>query len=992
MKDFWTIRNRIFFSVASVFQVTALILWSTDKTPSGFGDQSLWIAPVLMFMGIVLPVVGLLNITHNFSKIHKLKAFGSVGSVIIALITYVLTLEPTASLWDCGETIAAAYKLQVPHTPGIPFTLLLGRIFSMLSFGDVMQVAWWINFMAAFFSAMAIGIVFLIIWHYGAQFTHRRSLLFTGSLGGAMILTFSDTFWFSAVEAETYGPSCFFMVLLIYLSIQSNRLMGESKVSRWLLLAYVSGLSYCIHPMCILVLPVCFLIIWKDQFDQYWKYLLVSIGAGILAILVINKIIAVDLFEWSFGLDRWLVNQWSFPFYSGVIALLILLAILLIGLWYKLSISRVAIMALFFVMLGFTPYLMLFIRSAKLPPINEFSPHNLAMIKPYMNRESYPGRPLLYGPYFDARVSQISKKADVYTVLGDRYQKVGDIPQYHYEDHRMTILPRIYSDDPNHVRTYQEWTGLSPGEVPKFSDNLKFMFRYQLGHMYLRYLMWNFSGRVSDEQHAGWNAPWDGVADRSTIGYSRANNQYFLLPLLLGLVGAIWQSRKDQKGFLINLSFFLITGVLLVLYLNATPNEPRERDYIYVGSYMAFSAWIGLGLMVLGAKWRVVTYTLALAVPLWMLYQNLDDHNRSGRTFQIDHARNLLGSCEPDAILFTGGDNDTFPLWYLQEVEGFRTDVRVKVLSYFNADWYINQLTRTYYNSPPLKLTLSGQGDQYGPFNPLYIRETVDTAISWSKYMQALLSSSSQLQVKTSTGGEAYYLPSRKLRLATSQGMLDVEVKGSYLQKNEIAILDLIQSNDWKRPVYFNFTSLNSLGIQLQPYLRQQGLVYKLVPERSQNGDVLYDVEKSYHNLVTHSDYANLVNPNTYFNHEDFESRMILPLKITMNELIRNLLLNGEQEKASDVASFAHDHLCFDHLELSYADLQLAEFLKKGDPEKAEALVLRLFEYMYYRIKERLSRGISISRNEWAMLHGSARFLDDEKAWHRIEILKNMFE
>ncbi len=987
MKDFWTIRNRIIFCIAIVFQVTALILWGTDETPSGFGDQSLWIAPILMIIGLVLPAAGLLNISFDISKAYSLKAFGAIGSVIIALMTYVLSLEPTASLWDCGETIAAAFKLQVPHTPGIPFTLLLGRIFSMFSFGDVMQVAWWINFMAAFFSALAVGVVFLIIWHFGTQLTQRKSLVLTGSLGGAMILTFSDTFWFSAVEAETYGPSCFFMVLLIYLSIQGKCLSGESKVSRWLLLAYLSGLSFCIHPMCILVLPVCFLIMWEDQFDQYWKYLSISVGAGILAILIINKVIAVDLFEWAFGLDRWLVNQWSFPFYSGVIVLLILLTVSMVTLWHKLAVSRVMIMALFFVMLGFTPYLMLFIRSTKLPPINEFSPHNLAMIKPYMNRESYPGRPLLYGPYFDARISQISKKADAYIVLGDQYQKVGDIPQYHYEDHRMTILPRIYSDDPNHVRIYQEWTGLSPGEMPKFSDNLKFMLKYQLGHMYFRYLMWNFSGKVSDEQHAGWKAPWDGVANRSTIGYSKANNQYFLLPLLLGLVGAILQSRNDQKGFLINLSFFLITGVLLVLYLNATPNEPRERDYIYVGSYIAFSIWIGLGLMAIGAKWRIVTYVLALTVPAWMLYQNLDDHNRSGRTFQIDHARNLLGSCEPNAILFTGGDNDTFPLWYLQEVEGFRTDVRVKVLSYFNADWYINQLTRTYYDSPPFELKLSREGDQYGPYNPLYVRETVDVQISWSKYMQALLSHSPQLQIKTSTGGEAYFLPSRKLKLATSKGTLDVEVKGSYLQKNEMAILDLIQSNDWDRPVYFNFTSLNSLNIQLKPFLQQEGLVYRLVPERSADGEVSFDIEKSYENLVTNADYSNLSDPLVHFNHEDYESRMILPLKFAVNELIEKLLSHGEEIKALEVSSFALEQLYFDHLETSYADLQLAGFINRWDKAKTEKLVLRLFESLYYKTERAIDQGKSVSGNDWIVLQKSAMFLNDNKTMERYQKL-----
>ncbi len=996
MKNRWK-RKKIFVGTGLVLQSVALLLMATDNTPSGFGIQTLWIAPIFFLVGLILPILGLVHfpsLNGFIVRLKHLKQMGAMMSFMMALITYGITLEPTASLWDCGETIAAAFKLQVPHTPGIPLTLLLGRLFSMFSFGDTSLVAWWISFMSAFFSALTVSFTFLIIWYFGSKIKKESWGLFAGSMGGALCLMCTDTFWFSAVEAETYGPSSFFMVLLIYLSIQGQQLAGEERTNRWLLLAYLSGLSYCIHPMCILVLPVCFLIMWGLRFTNAWKHLGVSLAAGVFAILLINKLIAVDLFEWAFTFDRFLVNQWAFPFYSGVVVLLILIAGFLVVLWFKLPVSRVFVTAFLFLLLGFTPYMMLFIRSAKLPPINEFSPRNLAMIKPYMNRESYPGRPLLYGPYFDAKISRVSKKTNSYIVNDGRYQKVGDLPQYHYDDHRMTILPRIYSDDPAHIKTYQEWTGLLPGETPTFSDNLEFMFRYQLGHMYLRYLMWNFAGRKSDIQHADWQRPWDGFPNRSDISYSRANNQYFLLPFLLGLIGAVWQRRENKEGFLVNLSFFLITGILLALYLNATPNEPRERDYIYVGSYMAFSVWIGLGIMACSGLFRtiklILPFVLAIGIPAWMFYQNLDDHNRSGRKFQVDHARNLLGSCEPNAILFTGGDNDTFPLWYLQEVEGFRTDVRVKVLSYFNADWYINQLTRTYYDSPPFQLTLSGEGDQYGPYNPLYIRETIDTSISWSKYMKALVAQTPQLRLKTSTGGEAYFLPSRDIRLSTSEGELEVRVQGAYLPKNEMAILDLIQSNDWSRSVYFNFTSLNSLSIQLRPYLKQQGLVYKLVPERSTDGGLSFDTIQSYVNLVTKADYANLANPKVYFNHEDYQSRMILPLKFAFNALIEKLLTEGKETQAMEVAFFAYDNLYFEHLEPSYADLQLAELLHKWEEEQAGYLVRRLFEFLYRRVENFPQSGDTIPRNDWVLLQESARFLNDRESVERYEALRKM--
>ncbi|XOV91268.1 MAG: DUF2723 domain-containing protein [Bacteroidota bacterium] len=979
-----------------LFQLVALSLMATDAAESGFGLQTLWIAPPVLGIGLILPIYGLMGkiSIEDFISRLKLEPLYFVGgflAFIIALTTYSLTLEPTASLWDCSETIATAYKLQVPHTPGIPLTMLMGRLFSMLVLGDVTQVAWFINFMSAIFSALAVSIIYLIIWYFGKAFTQSKWILFLGSLGGSMVLTFSDTFWFSAVEAETYGPSCFFMVLLIWLTIQGKELTGSERTNRILLIAYLTGLSYCIHPMCILILPVCFLIWKSDSFKNKWMYIGYSTALGIGAILLINKVIAVDFFEWTFKLDLFLVNSWSFPFYSGLFLLIACLIGGWILVWYKFSKARLTLLVLLLLTIGFSPYLMLFVRSSKLPPINEFSPKNLAMIKPYMNRESYPGRPLLYGPYFDAKINLITKKADSYITRDDHYQKVGEISEYHYEDNRKTILPRIYSDDPSHIDIYREWTGLRPEERPRFSDNLVFMIRYQLGHMYFRYLMWNFAGRASDVQHARWLSPVDGLPDRSGIEYNKANNQYFLLPFLFALIGLIWQYKKDEKGFIINLAFFLITGLLLAGYLNATPNEPRERDYIYAGSYMAFAIWIGLGMIVvtkmIPANWRIGAWLFCIGTPIWMLYQNLDDHNRSDRTFQVDHAWNLLGSCGKNAILFTGGDNDTFPLWYLQEVEGFRTDVRVKVLSYFNADWYINQLTRSYYDSPPFQLELT-DGEQYGPFNPLYVHETMDKPISLDKYLKALQLQSPQLKVKTSSGGDAFYLPSRQITLSTSKGPLDISVNGSYLPKSELAILDLIMSNDWNRPVYFNFTSLNSLNIDLRSYLVQEGLLYRLRPEKSDTGDVAIDLDKSYENLVLNADYSNLSNSKVYFNHEDYESRMILPLKFTLNTLIENYISNENGTRAQEVALFTYNNLYYKHLEPSYADLQLGHYLNSfGFVDEAQQLVSRLFDFTFNKVAQAVHGNQSVSRNDWIVLQGAVRFLDDEELLNRYESL-----
>ncbi len=981
-------RRAILFIGAILLQLAAFILMSLDSSPHGFSSLSLDVAPALLMAGIVLPIFALSTSKISASWIRNLikdpvKSIGFILSFLVALVTYVFTLEPTASIWDCSETIATAFKLQVPHTPGTPLTLLFARLFSMLALGDVYQVAWFINFMSALFSALAIGIIFLISWDFGKKVIQDKWVILIGSLGGAFSLTFSDTFWFSAVEAETYGPSIFFMVLLIWLSSKGCLLDEKDRSIKLLQLSYLVGLSYCIHPMCILILPVCVLV-WRFHTRSFtWKQVAISVGIGVGIILFISKVIAVDLFEWAFQLDLFLVNKWSFPFYSGVIVLVFLLAAIGTFLWIRVQKSRFILQAVLMILFGFTPYLMLFIRSAKLPPINEFTPNNLAKIKPYMNRESYPSRPLMYGPYFDAKIEDTSPKASSYVVKDDHYEEVGTVPAYHYTKDRMTILPRMYSNEPSHIKVYRQWTGLQPGEEPGFLDNLKFMIRYQLGEMYMRYLMWNFAGRAGDVMHSDWLSPWQGMADRSAISYSKGTNQYFMLPLILGILGILIQFKRDRQGFVTSLLFFLITGFLLAIYLNATPNEPRERDYIFVGSFVAFSVWIGLGIMRFAdlINRKELSYGLAvvsLSVPFWMLYQNLDDHNRSDRTFQLAHARSVLDSCEKNAILFTGGDNDTFPLWYLQDVEGFRTDVRVKVMSYFNADWYINQLSREYYESPPAKLTLMESQNQYGPYNPLYIYEKTKAPILFDKYMEALIAKNPQLML-SGRGEEAFfYLPSRHLDIPTSKGEVEVTINGNYLPKSELAILDLISSNDWNRPIYFNFTGLNSLTMDLRRNMIQEGLVYRLNPEMNPDGEIPLDLEKSYENLMKKGDYTNLGNEAVYFNHEDYESRMIMPIKFAFNSLIKAYLDAGQHDKAKELVKFARENLYHDHLESSYADIQLAGAMKLLDMnEEASKLVHRTFEFFDGKISNQLKLDDSYAQNDLLILQEATRFLQD---------------
>jgi hypothetical protein len=1020
MTNIFDKRDHRIFLMSAALLVAGFMSAALDPAPYGFGTLTLWIAPPLLLLGFFLPVLAILGkafmpTPFSFTNVFtdKWKNAAAFLSFIVPIVVYMVTLEPTASLWDCSEFIASAYKLQVPHTPGTPLSLLFGRLFSMLAFGDVTKVALTINMMSAFFSALTVLLLYKIIFFFGEKLSSNASAfnwpLAIAALAGSLTFAFSDSFWFSAVEAETYGIACFFLTLLFWLIIRYANTHGNER-TRWVILIfYLAGLSYCVHPMCLLALPA-FPFAWYFSHRKFTvTNVLSGFVAGLLLVFAINKFIAIGVFELSFSFDLFFVNSLHLPFYSGAIALILggVLGIVLITKRFpRLTTFSFAIA---FILAGFLPYLLLFIRSNHNPPIDETNPEDLSLVKAYMNRESYPSSPVLFGPYYDAEVVSVGVKKSIYYKGDSQYKIAGTMPEYSYDKERITIFPRLFSNDPNHISSYKEWTGIKANEKPKFIHNLKFLFNYQLGHMYLRYLMFNFVGRESDEQGSDFLKPWEprrvpGIA----VQFQKSRNQYWMIPLLMGLVGFVLQYFDSRKEFITLLIFFSVTGIVLITYLNPTPNEPRERDYIFVGSYIAFSAWIGIGLYCIFRKFSSSRFSLpvlafSLLIPCWMCYENFDDHNRSGRTFQIDYARQVLNSCAPNSILFTGGDNDTFPLWYLQDVEGFRTDVRVMVLSYFNTDWYINQLRRQYYNSPPLKLTLTPEDyRQYGKNDVLYLQEIIKEPIDAAKYL-SLLSNNNSALTQYAQNGEPYsILPSRSFSVklkskepiqnsviktkTPSEAQLILKVDGNYLQKNALAIIDLIVSNGFQRPLYFNFTSINGLGLDINPYLVSEGPVYRLTAQKNPDSELRVDTETTYNNLITRADYTNLADPAVFFNFEDYHARIVNPVRQSFNSLALEFLKEGQVGKAKDVLSYAVDHLYHSHLRPSYMNLQAAQLLiSTGDSLAAEKIAAQLFNYSFDQISASLQSGKTPKELDVLFAENAAELLDraEKPSYHQ---------
>ncbi|HDR68691.1 MAG TPA: DUF2723 domain-containing protein, partial [Bacteroidaceae bacterium] len=731
---------------------------------------------------------------ENYRRLNLITGW---GIFLISLVVYLLTIEPTTSFWDCGEFIATAYKLEVGHPPGAPIFMILGRFFTLFAGNDVTKIAITMNILSAMASAFTILFLFWTITHLVKKFYDKEEKLSRGALitimgsgaVGALAFTFSDSFWFSAGEAEVYSTSSLFTAVVFWAILKWENIADEPYANRWIILiAYLMGMSIGVHLLNLLTIPAIIFVYYFRKYTPTVKGIIASllisgiILGGIIFVLIPGLTLVASRFELIF------VNGFKLPFHSGAVFFgMLLVGGFILGIYYTHAKGKViwntVLLGLFMVVIGYFSYSIIVIRSAANTPLDESNPEDMFALYSYLNREQYGNNPLVYGPYFNARPISVEDEKPTYYKGDNEYYKVVRSREYKYDRHSEGIFPRMWSNQSRHAGEYIYWGKLdesnlydvrrdangnpirgSMGEFtydrsrpvgkPTFGENLRFFFRYQVGYMYLRYFMWNFAGRQNDIQGHGELTKGNWISgikfiDRARLGpqdnlpgfikNNKAHNKYYMLPLLLGLIGAFFHYRKDLHDFWIVALLFFLTGLAIVVYLNQYPLQPRERDYAYAGSFYAYAIWIGIGFAALShwasskvKSWMTPVFILLitlLIVPGIMAKENWDDHNRSHRYTARALAHNFLNSCRPNAILFTNGDNDTFPLWYYQEVEGFRTDVRVVNLSYLTADWYIEQMTYKFYDSDPLPINKTKDKYIQGVRDYAYLVETAGVLI-----------------------------------------------------------------------------------------------------------------------------------------------------------------------------------------------------------------------------------------------------------------------
>jgi hypothetical protein len=931
----------------------------------------------------------------NFQKHNNI-----VGWIVFAtaLITYWVTMEETASYWDCGEFIAVSYKLEVPHPPGAPLFLLIGRLFSFLSFGDVTKVAYWINFASVLASAFAVLFLFWSIVLFGRKMMKIKTaeeltsdktwVLMGAGIVGALSYTFCDSAWFSAVEAEVYGMSSFFTAIVVWAMLKWDIIEDESKANRWLLfIFYMMGLSIGVHLLNLVTIPALALIFYFKKYNPSLWGAILAMVISLAIVIFINDFIIPGLPSIAALFEIYFVNSLGLPFGAGAIVFgLLLIGGLVYGIMYtqrqKKVIWNTFLNAIAFILIGYASYAVVVIRSNDNPPIDENDPQDVMSFVSYLKREQYGSRPLLYGPYFTAQPIDYKEGAAIYMKGKDKYEIKDRKGDYVYNQRDETILPRIYSSDPDHASIYRDQLGLQPGQKPTFIQNLQFLFQYQIGHMYVRYFFFNFVGRESDNQGANWLTPNQWFEKLPPIlAENKGRNNFFAIPFVLGLIGMFYQSISDTKNLVVVGLLFILTGIALVVYLNTPPTEPRERDYIYAGSYYAYCFWIGFAVIALAdamGRWfgglkksAVLATILCLSGPILMAKDGWDDHDRSRRYFSVDSAVNYLQSCAPNAILFSGGDNDTFPLWYAQEVEEVRQDVRVVVLSYYNTDWYIKQTAEQHYNSAPFPYTLTEKNYQQGGLNDYlpYNAETKLKSMDLKKFLEFIRDENKNLIHRGY--GDKNMLPAkeiilnidvekvRKLGIVPKEldslivPQLHLRVKGNILEKKDLAMLDVLATADWSRPIYVNNTSLSQFGVDLTRCVIQEGNAFRILPiynpapNVSVNDIQLVNTDLAKENMLKKFQYRNLNDSSVYYS-EDYR-KFVYNHRASLNSLVEALLIKGDTAGAREVLMFSLDKIPDAAIRYDFASaLSIGYLLEVGEKEKA----LKIADVMATRADE----------------------------------------
>ncbi len=968
----------------------------------------------------------------NFKKYNTILGWAVFA---IALITYSLTVEPTASFWDAGEYISTASKLEIGHPPGAPLYQIMGAFVSIFA-PDATYIALAVNYLSCLTSAFAILFMFwsltllmtrvLMVQKETITATKQQAILASAAVG-ALAFTFTDSFWFNAVEAEVYAPAAFVMAALFYIGLLWERDMLEPRGNRWLILiAFIVGLSFGIHFMGLLTIPAIGLLYFFRITEKVTvKNFIIALIAVTAILMFIFKLLLPYTLSIFGYLEVFFVNTIGLPFNSGTIIAALLLIVLF---WYGFTLSRkrnlpflnTILICTLYIFIGFSSWMMLPIRANAGTTINENNPANARTLLAYYNREQYPETKLFYGPQFTADYSGLDPD-EPYKDKPKLYEKDEALGKYvvvnnwrksgqNLDDAHNAILPRMWSSE--HNANYMQYTGpikfkIKPEystpeyqkvidivtqfkvdyaqgrvdyegynsflkseigqaldvEKPSFGDNMNYMFSFQFGYMYWRYFMWNFVGRQNDIQGKGddfdgnWISGIDFI-DSAFLGSqdnlpsdwenNNARNTYYFLPLLLGLLGLLFHASKDWKRFVVLMVFFLFTGLALKVYLNERPFEPRERDYALVGSFYVFAMWIGFGAYALfdivkeylkpKLAMPIIAVICLLAGPVLLASQNWDDHDRSGRKTALAMAKKYLDSVDENAILFTIGDNDTFALWYAQEIEGYRTDVRVINTSLINTDWYYDQMQRKAYESDPVPHSLTHDKYRADTREALFYKPIVeDTVMGIDQWIRWIASDDPRTKAELSNNQMVNTFPSKRIRIPVDKNSvlsnnivdqedageivpyIDIELSGDVLYKNRLLMMDIIAANNWERPIYFTGGSFGDDDyLWMKDYLQLDGVTYKLVPINTPvdprnpydmgrvDADKMYGIVKSWY-------WGNSGSDDIY---HDRETRTnAITYRGNMARLVEQLLKEGKPEKAKEIMDLAMEKMPIDIFE-----------------------------------------------------------------------------
>ena len=900
----------------------------------------------------------------QFNKINRLI---SIIVAVLASAVYLVTIEPTASFWDCGEFIASSYKLEVGHPPGNPVFNLFARFFTLFTSAEHAAVA--VNAMSAVCSGLTIFFLYLTIVHFGRRILEKRGRtltkaaaigIFGAGIVGAFAFCFSDTFWFSAVEAEVYAMSSLFTAIVFWAALKWEEQADEPYANRWLILiCFLMGLSVGVHLLNLLTVPaIVFLIYYKKTTKPvtFWRAFGVLAASGVVLGIILFGIIPY-LPRFAAGIDRLFVNGFGARFDVGAAVFMVVLLVvcfLLMLLFRKRGKALAHTITLMFttIVIGYSLFTITVIRASAGTPTNEYQPDNPYTLIRYLGREQYGDNPILYGQSYNSPYE--IKETPYWTPLDGKYYRADNVDASYPAGTKM-LFPRMWNGfDAKYKEFYKAYTthpktrrasiyGKNVNfQMPSMGDNLRFFFDYQVNYMYVRYFMWNFVGRQNDLHgdtpgdvtSGNWESGIKFI-DNARLGdqsegpdyiiHNRGKNHYFFLPLIIGLIGFFFQLRHDPRNSWVTGLLFLLTGLAIVVYLNQPPFQVRERDYAYAGSFYVFAIWIGLGVMALqgwlekltkkedGMPAAALAVALGLVVPVLMGCQNWDDHDRSGRYTARDMAWNHLIGCAPNSLLVTHGDNDTFPLWYAQEVEGVRTDVRIVNSSLLGTDWYIDQMKCRFYESDPLNISIPRKQYLYGTNDYCPVIDVVDRPILASEAITVFKDERYTREGQDFIPGHKLLIPvNRENAIAAGlvpEAMQDsvvdyisLEISGSNITKFDLIMLDILANYDWSRPIYF--VSRNETKLGLEPWLQFDGFVYKLVPFLNDyaNREATVDADALYERIMHDYRFESLADTTIHIDYQNlFTFSAVVPLRDIFATAATALYDRGEKEKCEEV-------------------------------------------------------------------------------------------